>query len=160
MAKHRRGKKRTIESAGEALMAALGELGLTDQAKRLLIGQCWPKIVGADIASHTEPDGFSRGVLRIRASSAAWQNELTFLKGEVKDRLNRLLGSAMVQDIRIVSGTIHPRRVETPPAWLTEPPTPRDQAAASSCGGAIPDAELRGEFEHLMCLHLRAVRQR
>ncbi len=154
-----RRRRRKLESAGDALMAALGELGLTDQARRLLIAQCWPKVVGPEIAARTEADGFSRGVLRVKASSAAWQNELTFLKEDIRTRLNQILGSQVVSDIRVVSGAVHaspPPR----PAWHGEVPAPADRDAARACGSPIGDAEVRGAFEELMAKHLVASRKR
>jgi hypothetical protein len=154
-----RRRKRKLEAASDALTTALNGLGLTDQAKRLLIAQCWPAVVGPEIANRTEPDGFSRGVLRVKASSAAWQNELTFLKEEIRSRLNRILGHDVVKDLRVVSGSVKPRPSDEP-AWLKEKPTQADTEAAQAMGIAIADPELRRQFEELMCLHLRASRHR
>lgn len=142
------------------MLATLGGLGLTDQARGILIAQCWTKVVGPEIASRTEPDGFSRGTLRVRASTAAWQNELTFLKAQIRDKLNELLGSALVKDIRVVGGSLRPRTGAPRLPWLGENPTGADLDAASSCGIAIKDESVRRAFEKLMCLHLAASRHR
>ena len=148
----RRRRKRKLENAGDAILAALGELGLTDQARRLVIWQAWPRVVGPEIANRTEPEGFSRGVLRVKASSAAWQNELTFHKQEIRDRLNKVLGPGLVKDIKVQSGTVRPREREAP----IVPPRPddREKALAARAASDIPDAEVRAAFESFMGKHL------
>ncbi len=153
-----RKRRRRLESAHEALMSALGELGLTDQARWLLVAQCWPAVVGPEIAARTEADGFSRGVLRVKASSAAWQNELTFLKDAIRDRLNELVGSKIVTDIRVVSGTVRARAAAREP-WQDEKPDRADRDAARSCGVPIGDDGVRAAFEELMARHLVASRR-
>lgn len=153
-------RRRGPDLAGDALIGALSGLGLTDQARRLLILSVWAKAVGPDIAARTDPESFSRGVLVVRAQSAAWQNELTFLKAEITAKLNQVLGASLIKDIKIIAGAGRSRWRSGRPAWLTASPTSDDLAQAEQASAPIADPELRGEFERLMCLHLRATRAR
>lgn len=153
-------KERLLANAGDTLMTALGQLGLTDQVRRIMICQLWSRVVGKQTASHTEPDAFTRGSLRVKASSASWQNELTFLKGEIRQRLNAVLGGNIVKEIRVVAGSVQHSFENGKPAWCNEAPTADDKAIAQSNSLPIGDSELRDSFENLMCLHLRAARHR
>ncbi|MBN1962559.1 MAG: DUF721 domain-containing protein [Deltaproteobacteria bacterium] len=151
-------KDLSFVSAGDALLAALGKTGLSDQARRLMISQIWTKAVGKQTARHTEPDGFSRGVLRVKASSAAWQNELTFLKAEIINRLNDVLGKKIVREIRVVAGSVRRLSEVRKPPWLNQLSTAKEQEIADANSLPIKDDEVRASFEHLMCLHLKASR--
>lgn len=159
MALRRRSK--ILLPLGDVLVRTLMRSGLSDQARRLLIFQCWDEAVGKEIAARTQPESFSRGVLGVRAQSASWQNELTYLKSRIIERINEFLGEPMVRDLRVVRGQLVLRAAAPPPPVNLEADVPasvRDQA--KQCGGVIEDADVRGQFERLMCRHLNAARKR
>ncbi|WP_017315003.1 DUF721 domain-containing protein [Mastigocladopsis repens] len=54
--------------------------------QRLL--KCWPEVVGAVIAVHTQPLSIQRDVLRVATSSAAWAQNLTFERQRLVLKLN------------------------------------------------------------------------
>ncbi len=148
-------QRRKLTTSADALIGALRHLGLTDQVKRILIGQCWERAVGTETAKRAQPDSFSRGVLQVKASSAAWQNELTFLKEQIRARLNEELGANTVRGIRVIAGAI--RRHERKPARkpVVVKPTPEHEAFAAACCATIADPEVRAQVERLIYLHLR-----
>ena len=61
----------------------------------------WPQIVGEDIARNAEPTSLKAGVLRIRTSSPTWATEMSYLAGDIKERVNRALGKPLVNEIKI-----------------------------------------------------------
>jgi predicted nucleic acid-binding Zn ribbon protein len=63
----------------------------------------WSQIVGEKIAEKAKPIGIERGKLFVQVDSSSWRNELTFLKREIKDKMNRAVGSPVIKDI-IFSG--------------------------------------------------------
>jgi len=152
-----RRRKRPLQGVGDLVGKALEAAGLTDQARRFRIYQGWRDAVGPDIGARTEPESFSRGVLVVRAHTASWQNELTFLKADIINKLNSLLGAGVVRDLKVVAGHGSAKRREAP--YVAPAPTPADAAEAASCGRAIPDDEVRREFERLMRLDLAAKRR-
>ena len=164
--RRRRRRKRTIPlSAAEAVTAALQKMGLTDQARRLRLFGAWNRAVGPRIAARTEPFGFSRGVLSVRTFSAAWQNELTFLKAELIEKLNEALDSKVVSDIRIMGGggskgrTKQKRNKRTErPKWLDVQARPEDLQAVRQTADVIGDPGIRSAFSHLMEVEKRARR--
>jgi predicted nucleic acid-binding Zn ribbon protein len=158
-----RPRKQQTKPAMQAVLSLLKKMGLTDQARRLRITAAWAMAVGPEIAARTEPLSFRRGVLTVRSASAAWQNELTFLKDDIISRVNHVLGDkGSVRELRVVGGTVTPRdnAPEPPPAWVTAQPTAEDLDVARDAGQAIADPELRRVFERTLLLERRRRRIR
>jgi hypothetical protein len=132
----------------------LRRAGLTDQARRLAVVRVWAQVVGRDISARTTPVSFSRGTLIVKASSSAWQNELTFLGPSIKAALNEKLGRRMVRTLKVVAGQ------SAPPAQRTEAPRiepSRAQVlAAEEAAATITDPELRRAFERLSAVGMAA----
>ncbi|MBR8837920.1 MAG: DUF721 domain-containing protein [Stigonema ocellatum SAG 48.90 = DSM 106950] len=61
--------------------------------------KCWPEVVGAVVAAHTQPLSIQRDVLRVATSSAAWAQNLTFERQHLLLKLNKKLPTPLV-DIR------------------------------------------------------------
>lgn len=59
----------------------------------------WPDLVGADLAAHCHPEGFSDGVLVVRAESTAWATQLRLLAPQLASRLNAQVGAGTVRSI-------------------------------------------------------------
>ena len=76
----------------------------------------WAEAVGDAVAAHAEPAGFRDGVLSVRVASAAWMQELQFMKEALRERLNERLGAALIRDIYFVSGRVAAPPVPAPPA--------------------------------------------
>jgi hypothetical protein len=149
----KRRRRRELQPALDALLGALGKAGLTDQSRRLQIMAAWSTAVGARIAARTEPHVFSRGVLTIKVQTTAWQNELTFLKRDLVNRLNQVLGAHVVKELKMVGGTVHKRRS---PERVELPPLPSAQARrVADTAASIEDDEVRARFVALMEKELR-----
>ena len=89
---------------GEVLDGVGARLGLGRAAEVGVLWRCWPEIVGPAIAEHAEPTSLRNGVLRIRADSPAWANELTYLGPEIRRRANELTQRPAVADVRVWTG--------------------------------------------------------
>jgi predicted nucleic acid-binding Zn ribbon protein len=61
----------------------------------------WEEVVGPTIAGHAEPTSLRRGVLKIRTESPAWATELGYLREQVMDAANDLLGSPVVHEVQV-----------------------------------------------------------
>lgn len=89
----------------------VGDLLDRNGAKRELrehrIATHWQTIVGPRVGARTLPDGLSKGVLWVRVSSSAWLHELSFLKDELTERVNKSVGDPpLVKEIRFHLGAI------------------------------------------------------
>jgi predicted nucleic acid-binding Zn ribbon protein len=61
--------------------------------------KCWADVVGAAVASHTQPLSIQRNTLRVATSSAAWAQTLTFERQRILTKLNPYLPEPLT-DIR------------------------------------------------------------
>lgn len=153
----RRRRRRDPLEARDAVLSALGKLGLTDHARRLRIFLCWNEVVGERIAARTEPFTFSRGVLTLRTHNPAWQNELTYLKAELIEKLNAALGAKVVREIKLVAGRIRPGRRGLQGRALP-PATAEERAHVTQVSNIIEDPEVRASFAAMMEKETRARR--
>lgn len=123
-----------------------------DPDKRLEVYRVWTfwdEEVGEAIAARAEPAGFRAGVLSVRVNSAAWTQELQFMKDTIRERLNARLGQKLIRDIYFVSGSVSRR--ETRPL----------EEAATSRPIAVPllppmqNRELAAVFRRIVRAHAR-----
>ncbi len=64
---------------------------------------CWKEVVGNKVASHTQPTRIRKGVLFVNASSSVWAQELSLVKKELTEKINKHLKNELVKDIRFSS---------------------------------------------------------
>ena len=96
-----------------------GRLGLEDTRATGLLWSRWAEVVGEAVADRAEPTSLKKGVLRIRATSPVWAQELTYLATEIRIRANELVGSEVVREVRVWTG---PGEVNRPTGRTTEHP--------------------------------------
>lgn len=137
-----RREKKPSEMAA-ALEEAFASLGLTDVARRLKITQAWQRAVGPKIAERTEPEAFRRGTLIVRTPSAAWQNELVFLRQDIIRKVNEALGTSMVKELKIVTGRVAGPVQKPLPPWVKAAPHREDIAKADATASVIADEGVR-----------------
>jgi predicted nucleic acid-binding Zn ribbon protein len=68
----------------------------------------WRELVGDRLAARTQPHQLKGGCLTIKVASSAWLNELSFVRMELVQRINRALGSGLITSVRLLSGTVRP----------------------------------------------------
>lgn len=104
------------------------------------------------VVKHSEPISLRAGVLSVVVDEAAWLTELGFLRVEMIERINRILGRQAVREIRLRQGKLVRRRggpAESAPTGL-KPPPPLPAAKAvevESWMDAVTDPELRASIE-------------
>jgi len=89
-----------MDRIGGPLKNLLDRLRLTGPMKGWEAVELWPKVVGERIAARTRARAFRDGTLTVEVESAAWMNEMTYLKRRLIQDLNQRLGAETVQDIR------------------------------------------------------------
>ena len=73
--------------------------GIEKKVKECIAIEKWYEVVGGRVARETKPLGIKNGKLFLRVENASWRNELTFMKREIIDKLNRSVGTNVVRDI-------------------------------------------------------------
>lgn len=87
------------------LLGGVGaRLGLEDARATGLLWARWADVVGEAVAKNAEPTSLKGGVLRVRAASPGWAQELTYLAAEIRSRANALAGSEIVREVRVWTG--------------------------------------------------------
>ncbi len=66
----------------------------------------WQDIVGPRIAGQSQPEALKDGVLIVRVENSAWLHHLSFLKEELRQRLNKELPSLEIKEIRLRQGPL------------------------------------------------------
>ena len=62
----------------------------------------WEKLVGVEIAEHTEPIAILDGVLTIKTSSTAWATQLNLISNDVLASLQASAPGALVEKLSII----------------------------------------------------------
>lgn len=89
-------------SLGEAIELYLQSNGLKEQVLMEQVIMDWPKIMGKAIAENTEHIWFRSGVFYVRMGHPVWKTELGMAKSKIKDMLNKALGAALIDEVKIV----------------------------------------------------------
>ncbi|MCB9555951.1 MAG: DUF721 domain-containing protein [Deltaproteobacteria bacterium] len=106
--RRRKTKNATPTTVGAVLSRFLRRKQLDVDLLPHRIRQAWSSIVGPRVASRTCPRELSDGTLVVNVESSAWLNELTFLRYQIINRINAVLGSNVVSALRLVVGSITP----------------------------------------------------
>lgn len=64
----------------------------------------WEEIAGEELARHVQPVRLAGGVLVVRAESAAWATQVSYLTAELAQRANEVLGDGEVTSVTVQLG--------------------------------------------------------
>jgi len=128
----------------EALAALLSRASPDDASRRgaPLPPRAWYDAVGDRVARRTRPLRLERKVLTVRAATAVWAQELSFLAPAIIERLTAL--GCDVESLRFCVGPVEPPSREPKPLPVKSVPTPRPLPKELSLAIArIEDTSLR-----------------
>jgi predicted nucleic acid-binding Zn ribbon protein len=101
VARARRGREDDPVTVGAVLADLVGRRGW---AERMAVGRlraAWPEVVGAQIATRSEPTRLEDGVLHVRTDGGAWATELTLLSATIAQKASAFLGGDVVREVRV-----------------------------------------------------------
>lgn len=126
-------------------------LGLAERLREAEIWRIWPDIVGAALACRAQPVRIINGTLTVAVSSAPWMQELRFMTGMMKEKLNSSLGAEVVREIVLKAGRVDKPTDEVPDEITATPTlTPHQLALIEAQSASIADPETRQAFIELM----------
>lgn len=136
---------------GDVARQEIAALGLAERLREAEIWRLWPEVVGTAVAARAMPQRIIKGTLTVAVSSGPWKQELGFLKGMMKEKLNDRLGAEVVREIVLKSGTVEQYAV----AQLEEPTAKKQLTACQVAyidkqSADIVDPEIREAFIALM----------
>lgn len=91
---------------GQILQKALKQRNIILHLKDQHLWDAWHKAVGKTISAQTRIDRLDRNTLFVKVSSSAWMQQLQFVKNEILDKLNKILGKESVRTIFFSIGQI------------------------------------------------------
>jgi len=109
---------------GEILERVLKKAGLQHRFKQHQVLLAWKEIVGPANARHSRPVGVKDGVLLVECSNPAWAQTLTMLRGQIMEKISRLLGECPLREIHFRG--VGRARKEIAEAESAEPPLPAE----------------------------------
>jgi len=136
---------------GDVARQELTALGLAERLREADIWRFWPEVVGPTVATRAMPLRIIKGTLTVAVSSGPWKQELGFLKGMMKDKLNERLGGEVVKDIVLKSGKVE-QYAEAPPEEIPAKKrlTARQLSYIDEQSAGIANPETREAFISLM----------
>ena len=146
-------RAREPRTAAQAIVAALGWSGITDDIRAQRIVAEWTELVGAKIAARTRPDAIRDRILYVDVATSAWMHELSLLKPQLLAGLLERLGEPrLFDDLRLklagrdrhtTDGRVAGRRSVPPPRPFPMPATGASRERIVRETAAVDDAELR-----------------
>lgn len=93
-------RRKRPERIADALSSFLAESGLAERVEQASVIPEWPGLVGAQIASVTEPMSIARdGTLFVAVRTNAWMTELSLMEPQLLAALNEKAGRQRVERI-------------------------------------------------------------
>jgi hypothetical protein len=89
-----------VRSIGAALPQALKSLGISRRTREAQALWLWPQLLGPDLARESQALKLTGGTLWVTASSPALAHQLHLERGGLIERLNAMIGTPAVREIR------------------------------------------------------------
>ncbi len=93
------------EGIASLLGKTLKSLNLESHIKRHSVWNHWDKIVGKTIAEKTWPARLIEDTLVVKVMGASWMNELSFMKRQILDKIQREIPDCPIKHLRLELGT-------------------------------------------------------
>ena len=144
-------RKGEFQRLDQIMAPALDRVASSDQAKAY---GAWARAAGEQVAAGTQLRNFSRGTLTVECSSSVWANELTYLSGQIRGRMDVLSPGHPVKKLRFTIAR-SPRKQDDPPAASEgdhrgRPLAPPELDVARAQAEGVRDERLRAAIAALL----------
>ena len=99
-------EKRAFVHIGHVIRDMLNHHHLETDTSLIRVWDVWEEAVGEVIAANTRPAAFKGNLLIVNATSSSWLQQLRFLKPEIIQKINHILGGGAVKDIKFKIGPV------------------------------------------------------
>ena len=114
----------------------------------------WHKAVGKTISAQTRVDRLDHDTLLVKVSSSAWMHQLQFVKNEIMEKLNEILGKESVRNIFFSIGEVSAVQKKKDDPFTLQPDQnllkDRDKRLIEECTASISDRELNEILKRAM----------
>jgi len=132
------------------LMKVLKAQGLEGRLSEYRVFGLWGKAVGKVVARHAQPQALRGKKLALVVDSPAWMQQLSLLKPEIIEKLNRGLGREEVREIVLKLGEV--ALVDSPheDAPVRASLSAEDRTSIEQVIGEISDPDIRDAIRRVM----------
>ena len=88
-----------INQIKSVLSSIIKAYGLEKKIKEISVLTSWEEIVGENISRFAKATRIKKGVLIVSVENSTWRNELSFMKSQIIDKINKHLNEEIVKDI-------------------------------------------------------------
>ncbi len=92
-------KTRAPQTIGSIIEAMLSERGYLAPCKEYDVVRRWPDLVGEKLAKVSECSRVENGVLYVRVASAAWRQEISFIKYHILKTIHKETSCTSIRDV-------------------------------------------------------------
>jgi hypothetical protein len=144
--------KARLQPISEILFTALKKRGMAAQLEENALFKLWPKAVGAQIAAQTQPDRWHAGTLFVKTTASVWVQQLHFMKEDIRQKLNELVGKQAVKEIMFTVGhqLAQAKVIANTPAVKKVVLKERDKKMIAESTAGLADRELAAILERVM----------
>lgn len=151
----RRYRSSKLTNIGDILQPALKKRGVPVQFEDKHLRGLWQKAVGPSVAAHSRPENRKKDTLVVKVSSSVWMQQLNFLKEEIIEKMNNVLGDEPIKKIRFHIGEISAHVPAKGEPELLKPGRPsllkeRDKKMIEESTASLKDPELREILKRVM----------
>ena len=116
---------------------------MTSRLEENALMKLWPKAVGPQIASKTQPDCLRNGTLFVKTISSVRVQQLHFIKEEIRSKLNELSGKSAIKEIRFLVGhtLVQEKAKDDVSSTKKTMLKKRDKEMIAECTAALADSE-------------------
>jgi len=95
-----------METIKSILEDVFRKKNLESRLKDYHVFDVWGEVVGPRVARHTQPKRFQDRILWVTVDTTVWMQQLTFLEGKIREKLNQAIGSSRIEKIRFQIGEL------------------------------------------------------
>jgi hypothetical protein len=96
--------RNSLTSLKDIIGNLLGNGSLPFNPEDADIWNSWDEVVGSAVSKNARPSRIRNGMLRVTVSDPIWLQELKFMEGRIRERLNEKLGRNAVKRIEFRVG--------------------------------------------------------
>ncbi len=152
-------KENNLQDLKSLLQSIVSGMEGAPLKEQIRIRDMWEAIVGPHIAKKASPEGIRNGILSVSVESSVWMQELTFMKQQILERINKVCESSKVQDIRFKLGKT-PRGMDNSNEGMLPELNEEEQAMIEKQTGAIEDQDVRESLQSLLSTGLKSKKKR
>ncbi len=93
------GRNHNLIKLGDAISQIFKEEKLDEKYSIFAIRNGWEGIVGKTVAKHTTQINFLQGLLYVSIDSAVVRNELSYVKDDIVQKVNKFVGKRLVKEL-------------------------------------------------------------